>query len=109
MEIPTGYQTENCLPILSSQNQGWENILVEQFHQPPGEGRSHYSDEHAICLSLAPVQSASCKSREEEPRGLPEGDISITPARVPCTLGCKTTTCIFALPLVSSRALPRNH
>jgi hypothetical protein len=40
------------LPLLSSQ--GWENILVEQFQHPSGEGKTHYGDEHAICLSLAP-------------------------------------------------------
>ncbi len=86
MEIPTGYQTENtCLPILSSQDQGWENILVEQFHQPPGEGRSHYSDEHAICLSLAPrpVRFLQIKGGRTHAGLYGKGDISITPARVP--------------------------
>lgn len=55
MKTPATCQTEcTNLPILSSQNQGWENILVEQFQHPPGEGEYHYTDEHTISLSLAP-------------------------------------------------------
>lgn len=55
MKTTATHHTETTnLPILSSQPQGWENILVEQFQHPPGEVRCHYSDEHAICLSLAP-------------------------------------------------------
>jgi hypothetical protein len=65
MKSPANHQTQlTGLPILASQSQGWENILVEQFQQPPGEARCHYSDEHTIYLSLAPVQFACCKSRE---------------------------------------------
>ena len=86
MEIPTSYQTENtCLPIKSCQNQGWENILVEQFHHPPGEGSSHYSDEHAICLSLAPrpVRLLQIKGGKTYAALHGKGDISITPAKTP--------------------------
>jgi AraC family transcriptional regulator len=74
-----------CLPILSSQSQGWENILVEQFQHPPGEGRSHYSDEHAICLSLAPhpVRLLQIKGGKTYAGLYAKGDISITPAKVP--------------------------
>jgi AraC family transcriptional regulator len=55
MKTPTTHQTETThLPIKSCQAQGWENILVEQFQQPPGEARCDYSDEHTIYLSLAP-------------------------------------------------------
>lgn len=42
------------LPIFSSQNQGWDNIMLEQFQHPAGEGKLHYPAEHVICLSLAP-------------------------------------------------------
>ncbi|MBV9385870.1 MAG: hypothetical protein JOZ78_05515 [Chroococcidiopsidaceae cyanobacterium CP_BM_ER_R8_30] len=47
MKTPITQQIE-CTrpPIASSQNQGWENILVEQFQHPSGEGRTYYSDEH---------------------------------------------------------------
>jgi AraC family transcriptional regulator len=42
------------VPIFSSRHQGWENILVEQFQYPAGEGKLHYRDEHVLCMSLAP-------------------------------------------------------
>lgn len=73
------------LPILSSQTQGWENILVEQFHHPPGEGSCHYNDEHAICLSLAPrpVRLVQIRGGKTYTGLYGKGDISITPARVP--------------------------
>ncbi len=55
MKTPASHNLEcTRLPILSSRNQDWENILVEQFQHPAGEGRTYYSDEHSICLSLAP-------------------------------------------------------
>jgi hypothetical protein len=41
-------------PLFSSQTQGWEQILVEEFHHPAGEGKMLYPNEHVICLSLAP-------------------------------------------------------
>lgn len=74
-----------CLPLLSSQNQGWENILVEQFQHPSGEGRTHYSDEHAICLSLAsrPVRFLQIKGGRTHTSLYGKGDISITPAQMP--------------------------
>lgn len=73
------------LPILSSQNQGWENIRVEQFQHPPGEGQFHYSDEHAICLSLAPrpVRFMQIKGGRTHTSLYGKGDISLTPAKVP--------------------------
>ncbi|MBD2680477.1 MULTISPECIES: helix-turn-helix domain-containing protein [Nostoc] len=86
MKIPTGCQTQTtCLPILSSQNQGWENILVEEFQHPAGEGRGYYSDEHAICLSLAPRPVPLLQIQEGKTyTGLyGKGDISITPAKTP--------------------------
>lgn len=74
-----------CLPFLSSQNQGWENILVEQFQHPSGEGRTHYSDEHAICLSLTPrpVRLLQIKEGKTHTSLYGKGDISITPAKIP--------------------------
>lgn len=78
-------ETTTCLPLMSSQNQGWENILVEQFQHPSGEGRTHYSDEHAICLSLAsrPVRFLQIKGGKTHTSLYGKGDISITPAKMP--------------------------
>jgi AraC family transcriptional regulator len=86
MKPSANYQIETtCLPILSSQKQGWENILVEQFQNPPGEGRSHYSYEHAICLSLAPrpVRLLQIQGGKTYAGLYGKGDISIIPAKVP--------------------------
>jgi AraC family transcriptional regulator len=86
MKTPFTHQTEQtCLPILSSQAQGWENILVEQFQHPSGEGRTHYSDEHTICLSLAPrpVRFLQIKGGKTHAGLYGKGDISITPAKMP--------------------------
>ncbi|AFY77191.1 transcriptional regulator containing an amidase domain and an AraC-type DNA-binding HTH domain [Pleurocapsa sp. PCC 7327] len=73
-----------CLPILSSRNQGWENILVEQYQHQSGQGRTHYSDEHAICLSLAsrPVRFLQIKEGKTHASLYGKGDISITPAKM---------------------------
>ncbi|NKB18828.1 MAG: helix-turn-helix transcriptional regulator [Pseudanabaena sp. CRU_2_10] len=70
---------------LSSQKQGWENILVEQFQHPAGEGRTHYSDEHAICLSLSPCPVRLLQTQGDKTyMGLyAKGDSCITPAKIP--------------------------
>jgi AraC family transcriptional regulator len=81
---PVTHQIECVhLPILSSRNQGWENILVEQFQNPAGEGKTYYSDEHAICLSLAPrpVHFLQIKGGKTHAGLYGKGDICITPAR----------------------------
>ncbi len=74
-----------CLPVLSSQNQGWDHILVEQFQRPPGEGNCHYSDEHTICLSLSPrpVRLVQIRGGKTYTGLYAKGHISITPAEVP--------------------------
>lgn len=80
------HQTETaCVPLLSSQNLGWDNILVEQFQHPPGEASCHYSDEHAICLSLAPrpIRMLQIRGGKTYAGLYGKGDISITPAKVP--------------------------
>jgi AraC family transcriptional regulator len=73
------------LPIWSSQAQGWDNILVEQFQHPPGEERSHFSEEHSICLSLAPrpVHLLQIKGGRTYVGLQAKGDVSLTPAKVP--------------------------
>jgi AraC family transcriptional regulator len=84
MNTPITHQIECIhLPILSSRNQGWENIVVEQFQNPAGEGKTYYSDEHAICLSLAPrpVRFLQIKGGKTHAGLYGKGDISITPAK----------------------------
>jgi AraC family transcriptional regulator len=73
------------LPLLSSQNEGWEHILVEQFQHPAGEGKIHYSDEHAICLSLSPYPVRLFQTQGDKTyTGLyMKGDLCITPAKTP--------------------------
>jgi AraC family transcriptional regulator len=86
MKTPAPSQLElNGLPVLHSQTLGWENISVQQFQHPPGEESYHYSDEHAICMSLAPRPVRLLQIREGKTyEGLyGKGDVSITPARVP--------------------------
>ncbi|WP_316431978.1 AraC family transcriptional regulator [Leptolyngbya sp. NK1-12] len=72
-------------PILSSQAQGWDNILVEQFQHPPGEEKSHFNEEHSICLSLAsrPVRLLQIKGSRTYVGLQSKGDVSLTPAKVP--------------------------
>jgi AraC family transcriptional regulator len=73
------------LPIWSSQSQGWNHILVEQFQHPPGEEKSHFSKEHAICLSLAPrpVRLLQIKGGRTYLGLQSKGDVSLTPAEIP--------------------------
>lgn len=84
-EIATYLAKTTHLPILSSQTQGWDNILVEQFQHPPGEEKHHFSDEHAICLSLAPrpIRVLQIKSGRTHVGLQSKGDISLTPAKIP--------------------------
>jgi AraC family transcriptional regulator len=72
-------------PIFSSRIQGWENILVEEFQHPAGEGRMLYPNEHTICLSLAPRPVRLLQTQGDKSfTGLyGKGDFSITPAEAP--------------------------
>ena len=73
------------LPILSSQDRNWENILVEQFQHPAGEGRTYYNNEHSICMSLAPRPVRLLQTQGDKTnRGLyVKGDLSLTPEEIP--------------------------
>jgi AraC family transcriptional regulator len=86
MKTPASYKLEcTLLPILSSRNQDWENILVEQFQYPAGEVRTYYSDEHVIYLSLSPRPVGSLTTQGDKTHtGLyAKGDFCITPAQMP--------------------------
>jgi AraC family transcriptional regulator len=69
-------------PLFSSQNQGWEHILVEEFHHPAGEGKMLYPNEHVIYLSLAPRPVRLLQIQEGQSyTGLyGKGDLAIAPA-----------------------------
>jgi AraC family transcriptional regulator len=83
----TNRQQIECtsFPVLSSRNQGWENILVEQFQHPAGEGKTYYSNEHSICMSLAPRPVRLLQTQGDKINtGLyVKGDLSITPKGIP--------------------------
>lgn len=86
MTPPGNYQLEcTSLPILSSRNQSWDNILVEQFQHPAGEGSTYYSDEHSICLSLAPrpVRLLQTQGNKTNTGLYAKGDFCLTPAGIP--------------------------
>jgi AraC family transcriptional regulator len=91
MKTPATDRTETtCFPILSSQAQGWENILVEQFQQPTGEATGEYSNEHVIYLSLVrrPVPLLQIQGGKTHAGLYGKGDISITPAMTPFFARC---------------------
>jgi AraC family transcriptional regulator len=73
------------LPIFSSRIQGWENILVEEFQHPAGEGRMLSPNEHIICLSLAPrpVRLLQVQGDKSYTGLYGKGDFSVTPAEAP--------------------------
>jgi AraC family transcriptional regulator len=86
MKNPVTHKSESgCLPLLSSQERDWSSILVEEFQYPSGEGRTHYGEEHTICLSLAsrPVRFLQIKGGKTHTSLYGKGDIAITPAEMP--------------------------
>jgi len=86
MEIYTNPDVEaDSSLIRSSQYQGWRNLLVEQFREPPGEGNCHHSDEHTICLALdtRPIRMLQIREGKTYTGLYAKGDLSITPAQMP--------------------------
>jgi AraC family transcriptional regulator len=71
-------------PIASSQALGWESILVEEFHQPPGGIELQPNPEHTIVLSLATKPNRIHQVfGDRHYTGLyRKGDLAITPAGV---------------------------
>jgi AraC family transcriptional regulator len=69
-------------PIVSSKAYGWQNIVVEEFHQPPGEEMYENVAEHTLCLSLNPRPGRLFQTIADR-RHISlfgKGDISIAPA-----------------------------
>jgi AraC family transcriptional regulator len=86
MKIPTRpTSVTNGSPILSSQPKEWENVIVEHFCHPSGEGGCHHTDEHTLCLSLVtrPIHSLQIREGKTYTGLHTKGDISITPAQMP--------------------------
>jgi AraC family transcriptional regulator len=77
-------ETDSSL-ILSSQMRGWENLFVEQFREPPGEGNCQHNDEHTLCLALdtRPIHLLQIREGKTYTGLYAKGDLSITPAQMP--------------------------
>lgn len=69
-------------PIVSSKASGWQNIVVEEFHQPPGEEMYQNATEHTLCLSLNPRPGRLLQTIADRRHIslFAKGDISIAPA-----------------------------
>ncbi len=74
-------------PIVSSQDLGWESIVVEEFKQPPGSIESGTHEEHTICLCLATRPNRIWQTLGDRTYvGLyTKGDLTIAPAQVHCS------------------------
>lgn len=86
MKAPIAHQpTSKFPPILSSREQGWDNIVVSQFQHSSGEATCHSQDRHTVCLSLAPrpVWMLHRKDGKTQTGLYGKGDLSITPAQMP--------------------------
>ena len=66
----------------SSQIKCWENIRIQQFQHPAGEGNCNFKDEHTLSLSFAPrpVRLLQIQGGKSYTGLYGKGDISITPA-----------------------------
>lgn len=91
------------LPILSSRNHDWEHILIEQFQHPAGEGRTFYSDEHSLCMSLAqrPVGMLQTQGDRTQTGTFAKGDFCITPAKIPFFARWDSDDCFLQIRLAS--------
>lgn len=69
-------------PILSSRAYGWQNILVEEFHQPPGEESYQSLTEHTLCISMnhRPSRLSQAIGDRRYTSLCIQGDIAIAPA-----------------------------
>ncbi|PIG92094.1 AraC family transcriptional regulator [Gloeocapsopsis sp. IPPAS B-1203] len=69
-------------PIYSSRAYGWQNILVEEFHQPPGEESYQSLTEHTLCISMncRPSRLSQAIGDRRYTSLCIKGDIAIAPA-----------------------------
>lgn len=91
-KIP-GKQVEDAVPFLSSWQQNWNGILVEQHQLPPGEHIVPPLSEHRLLLSLGhPLHIIQKRDGKKDERLLVPGDMIVAPAQQP-------STCIWDEPL----------
>ncbi|MDJ0594402.1 MAG: AraC family transcriptional regulator [Pleurocapsa sp. MO_226.B13] len=78
-------QTEAFSPIISSQDLGWQSILVEEYKQPSGGGEFGSCSEHIItlCLATKPHRIWQAMGDRSFVGLYSKGDLSITPAELP--------------------------
>jgi AraC family transcriptional regulator len=69
-------------PIASSHRTGWKHLLVEEFHQPPGQETYHSATDHTLCLSLnrRPSRLSQVMNDRRHTGLFVRGDLSIAPA-----------------------------
>ncbi len=77
-------QTKIPSPIVSSENLGWESILIEEFKLPPGGCDLDSCQEHMItlCLATKPHRIWQAIGDRSFVGVYAKGDLSITPAEV---------------------------
>ncbi|PMB53181.1 AraC family transcriptional regulator [Fischerella thermalis CCMEE 5201] len=73
------------LPIVSSQDLGWETLLVEEYQQPPGgvEMEAEADPVIVLCLATQPHRIHQVIGDRQYTGLYRQGDITITPAGVP--------------------------
>lgn len=71
-------------PIVSSQDRGWQHLLVEEFYQPPGEEICQSATSHVLCLSLnlRPSRLSLRMSDRSYTSLFRKGDLSIAPVQL---------------------------
>ncbi|MEO1005757.1 MAG: AraC family transcriptional regulator [Cyanobacteria bacterium J06638_38] len=71
-------------PIATSQDLGWESIVVEEFQNPSGSSETSYESDHIVCLSLAtrPNRIWQATSDRSYMGVYTKGDLTILPAEL---------------------------
>lgn len=85
VNLPKNTSSQDFSPIISSQDLGWESIIVEEFEQPPGSGEFDPEQEHtiALCLATKPYRIWQAIGDRSYTGLYTKGDISIAPAELP--------------------------
>ena len=75
---------ENPTPIASSEDLGWESVIIEEFQQPSGMCEPDSWQEHtiALCLAHKPLRIWQAIGDRSYSGIYTKGDISITPADI---------------------------
>lgn len=75
------YSSEEGL-IISSQDLGWESIVVKEYHLPPAQGSYQAFGQHdlTLCLAPRPLRIQQVMGEQRYTGIYSKGDICITPA-----------------------------